>query len=83
MTVFAFGPKWKSALVRNAVWVDVPKGRTCIDCMGYIGHEDQGLFVGYHDQKVNVAHPIHLECFSIDVLRGSPPNVHLECEGDD
>lgn len=83
MTVFAFGPKWTSALVRDAVWVDVPVGRPCVDCMGRVEANDQGLFVGYHDASVNEAHPIHLECFSIDVLRGSPPNVHLECEGDD
>lgn len=83
MTVFAFGPKWESNLTVGAAWVDVPAGRVCVSCMTYIGQGDQGLFVGYHDQKVNVAEPIHLLCFEMDRLRGSPPNIHLECEGDD
>ena len=83
MTVFAFGPKWEQPLLKDAVWVNVPVGRSCVDCMGYIGASDQGLFVGYHDQKVNVAEPIHIECYDISMIRGAPPNVHLECEGDD
>lgn len=81
MTVFAFGPRWPSELVKDAVWVKVPVGRTCVCCMGVVREGDQGVFVGYHDQAVNVAEPCHIECWELANVSGGAPNANIHCGG--